>query len=307
MMQLDRTAIVIAQRSTDQLLDLSLAVLRTYWTRLIPLALVGMLPFAFLNFFFLYPTTDYIQLEMASRETYEGLQFRYLWTMLCMVFVQAPLAMMGVCYFLGQAVFIEEPTLKQVAGVICKRLLPILLVLGIFRGGIVSVVYGAWLYSDPLLFIDAQVIVLSVFAVFVFYLVRCFRPFAPEMLLLERCRLIAVGKASSDEPSYAKRSSRLHTQSADLFGVDIWISIVDLLFIVTMCGGSMFLNGVLVGVWEWGWWMDLVFYPLILWLTAIWDTVIRFLLYLNTRIRLEGWEVQLRLHAESQRLREARP
>jgi hypothetical protein len=73
-----------------------------------------------------------------------------------------------------------------------------------------------------------------------------------------------------------------------------------------MCGGSLFLNGVIIGFWNWGWWMDMIFFPLILWIAALWDTVIRFLLYLNTRIRLEGWEIYLRLNAEVQRLQEVK-
>jgi hypothetical protein len=52
--------------------------------------------------------------------------------------------------------------------------------------------------------------------------------------------------------------------------------------------------------------MDMIFFPLILWIAALWDTVIRFLLYLNTRIRLEGWEIYLRLNAEVQRLQEVK-
>jgi hypothetical protein len=48
--------------------------------------------------------------------------------------------------------------------------------------------------------------------------------------------------------------------------------------------------------------MDIIFFPAILWAMALWDAVIRFLLYLNTRIRLEGWELHLRLNAELNRL-----
>jgi hypothetical protein len=35
---------------------------------------------------------------------------------------------------------------------------------------------------------------------------------------------------------------------------------------------------------------------------ATWSAIIRFLLYLNTRIRTEGWEVELKLKAEQHRL-----
>ncbi|MBU6239922.1 MAG: hypothetical protein KGQ51_19075, partial [Planctomycetes bacterium] len=81
-MQLDRTAIVITQRNNDEVLDLSLVVFRTYWKKLILLAIIGVLPFAVLNFILLYPITDYASLVMASRDyaTVEGFQIRYLWT-----------------------------------------------------------------------------------------------------------------------------------------------------------------------------------------------------------------------------------
>jgi hypothetical protein len=307
-MQLDRTSIVIAQRSNNELLDLSLAVVRTYWRKLVLLAIAGALPFALLNFIFLYPITDYAQLDMASREfsSYEWYRIRYLWTMLCLVFLQAPMAMMGVCYFLGQVVFIEEPSLRQVVGVIGRRLLSIALVLGFYRGALLSILFAAWLFANPVMSFDGQVITFSTFAFLFFFLVRCFRPFAPEILLLERCPLFKKSRSSTDELSYSKRSGWIHSNSGDFLGTQISFSFVAAFSILLMCGGSLFLTGVLVGVWQWGWWMDLIFFPLVLWMIAIWDTVIRFLLYLNTRIRLEGWEIQLRLNAESQRLQEAR-
>ena len=66
----------------------------------------------------------------------------------------------------------------------------------------------------------------------------------------------------------------------------------------------VFLIGVLTGIWSWGFWMDLFLYPLTIWIVATWSTVIRFLLYMNSRIRTEGWEIELRLKAEAQRLEE---
>lgn len=308
-MQLDRTAIVITQRNNDEVLDLSLVVFRTYWKKLTALAIIGVLPFAAINFILLYPITDYGSLVMASRDyaTAEEFQIRYLWLMMSLVFLQAPLAMAGVTYYLGQAVFIEEPNLKQVTGVIARRLLPLLLVLGVFRGGLVGVLFSLCLFANPTFDSDGSATLWSILGILAFFLVRCFRPFAPEILLLERCPLRRKANASAEEPSYAKRSSWLHAGSGDLFGIELGISLVAIVFICTMCGGSLFLNGVIIGFWNWGWWMDMVFFPLILWVAALWDTVIRFLLYLNTRIRLEGWEIYLRLNAEVQRLQEAKP
>jgi hypothetical protein len=122
---------------------------------------------------------------------------------------------------------------------------------------------------------------------------------------LERCPLRKQRSAAGTEQSYAKRSAWLHAGSGDLFSVSMGLAFVSVLFLLTMCMGSLFLVGVLVGYWNWGWWMDVLFFPLVLWLMALWGTVIGFLLYLNTRIRLEGWEVYLKLNAELQRMVES--
>lgn len=307
-MQLDRTAIAIHQRGNDELLDLSLVVFRVYWRKLVPLALLGVIPFAVLNGILLYPLTEYDKLVMASRDyaTVAGYQIHFLWTMLAMVFLEAPLAMAGVCYYLGQAVFIEAPSLRQVGGVVVRRWFSLLLVLGLYRGGLIAVLFAIWLFQSPLSYAEWSVTLWSILGILAYFMVRCFRPFAPEILLLERCPLRTKGNAKAEEQSYPKRSRWLHGSAGDLFGIEMGVAFISFLFICGLCGGSLFLNGVIVGYWEWGWWMDIVFYPAILWIVALWGAVIQFLLYLNTRIRLEGWEIYLRLNAELQRLQEAR-
>ena len=42
-------------------------------------------------------------------------------------------------------------------------------------------------------------------------------------------------------------------------------------------------------------------YPLAMWVVAGYLSVVRFLFYLDLRIRHEGWEVELRLRAEAAR------
>ena len=82
------------------------------------------------------------------------------------------------------------------------------------------------------------------------------------------------------------------------------VTIVALLTALSVSMSIVFLIGVLTGIWSWGIWMDLFLYPLTLWIVSTWTTVIRFLLYMNSRIRTEGWEIELRLKAEVQRLEE---
>jgi hypothetical protein len=301
--QLDTTAIVIAQRSADELFDLSLVVIRNYWMRLLPLGILGALPFFAINLVLLYPLTEYDRLVMASTDyaTTQGFQLRYLWMMVVLVFLQCPLAMAGITYFLGQAVFIEQPTLKQVLRVVASRWRALLWVLGILRGGLVCLGYMVWIFLQPELQPRVEHTVYVTLYVVLIYAIRGFRPFAPEILLLERCPLRKSGKGGASEPAYGKRSRWLHAGSGDLFSVQIGLTVLAVCFVLAFSLGGIFTVGVLVGLWRWGWWMDMLIFPAVLWMMAMWATVIRFLLYLNTRIRSEGWEVELKLKAESQR------
>ena len=53
------------------------------------------------------------------------------------------------------------------------------------------------------------------------------------------------------------------------------------------------------------WWEVSIYtfhYPLALWLVVGYLTVVRFLAYLDLRIRREGWEVELMMRTEAARL-----
>ena len=59
------------------------------------------------------------------------------------------------------------------------------------------------------------------------------------------------------------------------------------------------IRGILTGNWDWGLFSLLVLYPLALWIVASTSVLMRYLNYLDTRIRLEGWEVELAIRAET--------
>ena len=67
-MQLDKTAILITQRSAVDLVDLSLFVIRRYWQPIAFFAAIGVLPFAIIDFVLLWPLTQYDSLVMASND-----------------------------------------------------------------------------------------------------------------------------------------------------------------------------------------------------------------------------------------------
>ncbi len=93
-MELDKTSIVLRQRSLLELIDLSLVVLRVYWRPLLFQAVIGALPFFIINFFVLRPMTDYDRLLVFNRSIIdqEPLQFRYAVFMFALILMEAPMA-----------------------------------------------------------------------------------------------------------------------------------------------------------------------------------------------------------------------
>jgi hypothetical protein len=303
-MQLDKTAIVISQRTGTELIDLSLIVLRFYWKPIVLFAFLGILPFALVDAILLWPLTQYDSLVMASSNVgdVEAYHVRYLWILTAVILIQAPIALCGVTYFIGQAVFIERPSVRQVLHAVWSRSFAVLLVLGVFRLSLVSFLPLILLYRDPIFRPEIEVPLYFMCLCGLVTLIRGFRPFAAEILLLERCPLMKDRKRQ-DQLAYAKRSSWLHTGlSFELFSVHLGVALVEALTAVSLSLGALFVIGVLTGIWEWGVWMDYLLYPIIVWAVATWGTVIRFLLYMNSRIRTEGWEIELRLKAEALRL-----
>jgi hypothetical protein len=137
------------------------------------------------------------------------------------------------------------------------------------------------------------------------FVVRAARPFAPEILVLERTNLLK-GKSSNATPSYALRNKWLHSmQFSDNFGAHLLLSLIAMMGVACLSISLVLLAGVISKNWTWSEWVDLLGIPIACWIIAIWMTIIRFLLYMNTRIQTEGWEVELKFKAESERLAEA--
>ncbi len=137
---------------------------------------------------------------------------------------------------------------------------------------------------------------------------RASAPFAPEILALEACKLKATKKL---ELSYWRRSRSLHSlilgdSIGRLITCGLVVSALTWIFysmtlVIDFVGVRQtkvdFLNSVLSN-----YAMLIVVLPLMLWLASIFATVFRFLTYLDSRIRLEGWEVELQLKAERARI-----
>lgn len=297
-MQLDKTEIVIRQRSSFELLDLALRVVRRHWLKIvwsggilgIPLLVINALVTMWMK------GEDAILAVENFPEPELYISVRHTCHMIGLWILEFPLATLPVTVLLGNQLFFQPLTGRQLQ----ERLKPIawrsLLVLGILRMGLVGILLELFFDQsqpfDPLW--ETGLILCLLAALFI----RGVWPFAPEILGLELCHL----KKSADSPiSYTTRRNTLH-QSGDhiarFAGTCMWTVVLfgslitSWFFIVENLTGSTSWNGL----------FEYLVLPLTLWIVGLFIAIFRFLAYLDTRIRLEGWEIELRLRAEGQRL-----
>ena len=105
-MQLDQSRIAIRQRGWLENLDLSLHIIRQHAGPLLLASIIGCLPFALLNGWIL---RRWLDLEVDAEEVSSFIWF-YSWWMVA----ELPLATSLVTLYLGQALFSERPTARQI-------------------------------------------------------------------------------------------------------------------------------------------------------------------------------------------------
>jgi len=142
---------------------------------------------------------------------------------------------------------------------------------------------------------------------------RVFRPYINEIILLEKN---PVWTRQPNTITIGKRSSHLHGPYAgDLLVRWFGTAAIALLLVSLALTTAIVLQGVLISDWPIAWsleplemssnldWFKLeIAYPACLWLVVMFLAVVRFLSYLDLRIRHEGWEVELLMRAEALRL-----
>lgn len=290
-MRLDRTRIAIAERSQPETLDLSLLVLREFFIPVFGLVAILAGPLAILNWYLI---------EWMAADLIESVTItRYLWTMAILVYVEAPFASVLATSYLGKATFYESPTAWEV----CKDVASLggrVFWTQLVCRGVLLVIAMVWSLAPDDSFSSTEGMLM--FVCFGLFVLRSLRPYINEIVLLERSPIMS---RSPKQITVGKRSSRLHgPNSGDLFGRGIAMIPVMLALGMSVLGLLWFGIATFSNDWAWGPVMVHFVVPAVFWILAAYVTVFRFLSYLDLRIRREGWEVELKMRAEANRMSE---
>ena len=263
-MQIDRARIAIRERTWSDNLDLALQVIRTHAGGIFTAALCGVLPMILIN---------YGLIQVSQSRLNEDADFDVAVLSTLLVMLEAPLATAAITLYLGQALFVEHPNGRQVARDFVRCLPQLLLFQFIVRAFLIFpfftwfIPYGIW-------------------------------PYLNEIILLERNPLVTRGS----QMSTMKRNSLMHRGgSGDNLARALGSGMLALLMLVAFWISLQIFCELLFGI-ELGWTGQVIAMQCVLWLVAVYFTVARFLTYLDQRIRNEGWEVELFLRAQRERL-----
>jgi len=278
-LSLDQTRIAIRERGFLEILDLALCVIRGQPVSILLAWAAGVLPCLALNYWLLVgPFQLGDALTVSGEDILAGDEsiYQYIAVLSALILFEIPLATAPLTLYLGEFMFQSLPRSRKIAGSFLQAL-PKLCVYHLLARAI-----------------------LTVFCIVPVSLLYIFLPYVNEIVLLERN---TWAKTRGRIMSYHGDNSGLIFSrfiGAFFFGVfllvpSVWFSLLMIrnMFLAQWSWESL--------AWEYGLVVEL---PIALWLVAGYFTVVRFLSYLDFRIRREGWEVDLKLQAEAARLQQ---
>ncbi len=291
-MQLDKTRIPIRERDHLDVCDLALRFSFAHFKPLLGMLLVGALPCALLNAYLLSSMLD-------IEYIHEDFQ-RYLIIMVLLVFFQAHWATSFMTAMLGDVMFMQNVNSRQIIRSVFAATWKMAWCHGVLRG-LFPALFLLWIGitannpEDAIFFV-----VLAFLLSIVVGCLRGARPFINEIILLEKNPLTSSNKMVQ---TIHRRSSRLHGPSSSfLFGRSLVTLLIVRVFAYLLILTMWFLPGMILEQWAWGSLMVYFVLPTGLWLAEGFGAVIRFLTYLDLRIRREGWAVELHMRAEAAHL-----
>ena len=290
-MDFNRTYIAIRTRGILEILDLSLHVVRDHFVPLLALWLVGVLPFVAANWLATgWMTTDYFDIQYLTL---------YFFTIAFLIVNQAQIATVFMTTYLGEAMFSQRPSVWTCIKQTLRTNPWIIWFHGFYRGVIPAFAIVLMITEETRGDSFGWLYALFVLMVLFGLIVRSIRPFGLEILLLEKT---PVRSSQPNGINYRARSSGLHGANSDLPGRFIAMAIFSVFLTVSFFGSMMLIDS----------WLNLhvgdssvpslIYLPLSMWIVAGLLAIVRFLSYIDIRIRQEGWEVELRMRTESMRL-----
>ncbi|MDA7979257.1 MAG: hypothetical protein MPJ50_10880 [Pirellulales bacterium] len=273
-MQLDQTRIPIRERSYLELLDLALHIVRRHGMALLFLNALGAAPWFVFNFWVLKP---YAPHDVSSDSSFASDLFEYYAMMACLLVWELPMASAFATRYLGLALFVDRPRLGNVFVDVFKSL-PQLVIVQLVLRGILTLFCVTWLVM--------------------FWL----WPHMNEIILLERNPLF---RGRSQPISTFSRCGSLHAYSSgELLSRWLMSLLVAIPWVAMLFLAMLFLQTMVTGEFHFGASIWVLMLPVVIWMVIGYFNVVRFLGYLDLRIRREGWEVELRMRAEGARLQQ---
>lgn len=264
-MQIEHARVAIRERTWLDNLDLALQVLRTSFKEITFWSLVGVLPAVLINFLIIY--------GLYGDQLAESADWDATVAAVMLVLIEAPLATAFVTLYLGQALFVERANGRRIVREFFQALPQLLLFQFLLRIPLIVFVltwivpYGLW-------------------------------PYLNEVILLERNPLTA----RDGQISTMRRNSLLHRAGGgDYLARGMGAGLIS--FTLLIAGGQSceLILDMLLGL-HVGWTGQVLVMQVVLWSIAVFFTIGRFLAYLDQRIRTEGWEAELALRAQRDRL-----
>ena len=273
-MQLDRTQIPIRERGILEIMDLALRIVWSGAGKLLLMLCIGAVPLALLNWWLLSGILVYNKATMSL----------YSFWMIVLIVVESAVATAPLTIYLGDWVFGNQPTAGRVIGVWLKSL-PQLLFIQVFLRGLLL----PWVFTWLVIFASW--------------------PYASEIILLERTPFFDRGQHRIGTFS---RMKALHSgEFGSLMARWLIATLFGVLLLISGWFSLDFVLSLFVGEEFWVPWKDtenvkpafcIYMLPIVMWVVIGYLAVVRFLSYLDLRIRREGWEVDLLIRAETERM-----
>ena len=283
-MEFDRTRIPIRERTFPDVLDLALAVTREHAGQLLVLLVLGAAPFIALNHWLLGTDLAPQLFDMEQPpEDVARLWVGYIYALSVLLVIEVPLATAPMTLYLGQALFVERVDWRRL-GRDYLRNLPQML----FFQVVIRALAAPWIIS--------------------WFFMYSFWPFLSEVILLENNPWRQ--KKSVARLSTLARNRALHgSNSGDLLARWLGAVLLGAVLVFSLTTTLWIVRCLLMEVdpsdLEFDSSLITIYLQAAIWLVIGYFTVVRFLSYLDLRIRSEGWELELRMRAAATRLTRA--